>query len=49
MLVRVYTDGACSKNPGPGGWAMVFNFDNECKTDAGREKETVWGEYGYPR
>lgn len=41
MLIRVYTDGACSENPGPGGWAMVFNFDDECKTDAGMEKETT--------
>ncbi|MGP1529311.1 MAG: ribonuclease HI [Treponema sp.] len=22
--VRIYTDGACSKNPGPGGWAFVI-------------------------
>lgn len=41
MLIKVYTDGACSKNPGPGGWAMVFNFDNECKTVVGNEKETT--------
>lgn len=41
MLVRVYTDGACSKNPGPGGWAMVFNFDKVCMINTGREKETT--------
>lgn len=23
MLVRLYTDGACSRNPGPGGWAVI--------------------------
>lgn len=22
--IRVFTDGACSKNPGPGGWAAIF-------------------------
>lgn len=24
VRVDVYTDGACAKNPGPGGWAMVL-------------------------
>ena len=24
-LVRLYTDGACSGNPGPGGWAYILN------------------------
>ncbi len=33
--VTIYTDGACSGNPGPGGWAAVLLF-------RGREKE-VWG------
>ena len=22
-MIEIYTDGACSKNPGPGGWAFV--------------------------
>ena len=25
LKVRIFTDGACSENPGPGGWAAVFN------------------------
>lgn len=25
-LVDVYTDGACSGNPGPGGWAAILKF-----------------------
>ena len=33
----VYTDGACSGNPGPGGWAAVLLF-------RGREKEVSGGE-----
>lgn len=41
MKVRIYTDGACSGNPGPGGWAMVFNTDDGCKTDSGYEVETT--------
>src|SRR5262245_35479465 len=24
-LVRIFTDGACSGNPGPGGWAYILN------------------------
>lgn len=41
MLVRIYTDGACSENPGPGGWAYVFNSEEECKTNAGYELSTT--------
>ena len=25
-LVQIYTDGACSGNPGPGGWAAILTF-----------------------
>ncbi len=29
-LVQIFTDGACSGNPGPGGWAAILRFgDNE--------------------
>jgi ribonuclease HI len=35
--VTIYTDGACSGNPGPGGWAAVLLFD-------GREEELSGGE-----
>lgn len=41
MKVRVYTDGACSENPGPGGWAMVFNFQNGCRTASGYDLATT--------
>lgn len=33
--VDVYTDGACSGNPGPGGWAALLRFEK-------KEKE-LWG------
>jgi ribonuclease HI len=26
--VTIYTDGACSGNPGPGGWAAVMIYKN---------------------
>lgn len=41
MKVRIYTDGACSGNPGPGGWAVVFNMHNDCETLSGHESDTT--------
>jgi ribonuclease HI len=35
--VTIYTDGACSGNPGPGGWGAILSFD-------GKEKELMGGE-----
>ena len=35
--VAIWTDGACSGNPGPGGWGVVLRF-------GGREKELSGGE-----
>ena len=37
LQVEIYTDGACSGNPGPGGWAAVL-------VAGGREKEISGGE-----
>jgi len=28
MNVKIYTDGACTGNPGPGGWAAVILLEN---------------------
>lgn len=41
MKVRIYTDGACSGNPGPGGWGVVINTEKNCRTLSGHEKETT--------
>ncbi len=35
--IEIYTDGACSGNPGPGGWGAVLRYN-------GREKEISGGE-----
>ena len=35
--VTIYTDGACSGNPGPGGWGAILEWN-------GREKELSGGE-----
>ena len=41
LRVRIFTDGACSENPGPGGWAAVFNAASKCSTISGNEKMTT--------
>ena len=41
MKVRIYTDGACSENPGPGGWASVWVSDNNIKVISGRNQKTT--------
>ncbi len=35
--IEIYTDGACSGNPGPGGWGAVLRYN-------GREREISGGE-----
>lgn len=41
MKVRIYTDGACSENPGPGGWASVWMSDNNIKVSSGCNPKTT--------
>ncbi len=40
-LVRVFTDGACSGNPGNGGWGVVIVKDNEIGKYNGSENDTT--------
>ena len=39
--VEIYTDGACSGNPGPGGWGAVLLYQGRRKELSGAEKETT--------
>ncbi|WP_046866464.1 ribonuclease HI [Microvirga massiliensis] len=39
--VTIYTDGACSGNPGPGGWAAVLQFGASEKEISGGETLTT--------
>lgn len=39
--VEIYTDGACSKNPGPGGWAFIIKFNEHTLKKSGAEKKTT--------
>ena len=37
----IYTDGACSGNPGPGGWGAVLRYGNVVKELHGGERSTT--------
>ena len=39
--VTLYTDGACSGNPGPGGWGAILEFQGTEKELSGGEAETT--------
>jgi len=39
--VTIYTDGACSGNPGPGGWAAVLIHGDTKKEISGGERDTT--------
>lgn len=39
--VEIYTDGACSGNPGPGGWAAVLTYEGHEKEISGGETKTT--------
>ncbi len=39
--INIYTDGACSGNPGPGGWGAVLFWGDHKKEIYGGERETT--------
>ena len=39
--VTIYTDGACSGNPGPGGWAAILIYGDNKKEISGGSKNTT--------
>jgi ribonuclease HI len=41
MKVEIFTDGACSGNPGPGGWGAILRWKGEEKELFGGETETT--------
>ena len=40
-MIKIYTDGACSGNPGPGGWGFVIFNDKDPIERYGGESETT--------
>ena len=39
--IEIFTDGACSGNPGPGGWGAVLRYNGHEKELSGGEAETT--------
>jgi ribonuclease HI len=39
--VKIYTDGACSGNPGPGGWGAILMYGDRKKELSGGEASTT--------
>ena len=39
--IELFTDGACSGNPGPGGWGAILRYNGHEKELCGGEKETT--------
>jgi ribonuclease HI len=40
-VVEIYTDGACSGNPGPGGWGALLRYNGNERELCGGEAETT--------
>jgi len=40
-IVEIYTDGACTGNPGPGGWGAILKFADSHKEISGYEQATT--------
>ena len=41
IKVEIYTDGACSGNPGPGGWGAILMIGDHKKEISGGKKDTT--------
>lgn len=41
MTIKIYTDGACRGNPGPGGWGAILRHNENEKTLKGSEVHTT--------
>lgn len=41
QIVEIFTDGACSGNPGPGGWGAVLRYGSVEKELSGSEEQTT--------
>ena len=39
--ITIYTDGACSGNPGPGGWGAILMYKDNKKEISGAKKDTT--------
>ena len=42
-LVEIFTDGACSPNPGPGGWGAILRYGRHTREIHGSDPATKIG------
>ena len=49
MTVELYTDGACSGNPGPGGWCSILRYGKYEKRISGMRKTQKMANDNYAR
>ena len=40
-ILYIWTDGSCLRNPGPGGWAAILQYNDHKKTISGGVKDTT--------
>ncbi|PCJ61157.1 MAG: ribonuclease HI [Rhodospirillaceae bacterium] len=40
-ITEIFTDGACSGNPGPGGWGAILTFRGKTREICGGERDTT--------
>ena len=40
-MIKIYTDGSCIGNPGPGGWAVIILDNRNEKKISGKKKNTT--------
>jgi len=42
MILKIYTDGSCSGNPGPGGWGVCYVMEGEIRfSKSGNDPDTT--------
>ncbi len=41
VSINIWTDGACSGNPGPGGWGVLIKYENSIKKLSGSDQNTT--------
>lgn len=40
-MIKIYTDGSCLKNPGPGGWSVLMSLKSGIRKESGGKEQTT--------
>lgn len=49
LKIKVYTDGSCKPNPGPGGWGVVMSHPTSLEETLDKPVMLKWEHYGYKK